>query len=71
MAKTSEVGGVAGLTLVTYYWIGHWALLVAIGPAFLGLIIHFKWCKANNIHPLKATPRKRYYELRGWQWPEE
>ena len=40
------------------------ALLVA------SLTFHFVWCKRHGIHPISATPRKRYYELRGWDWKE-
>lgn len=41
------------------------ALLSAAGVTF-----HFIWCSRNAIHPLKATPRKRYHALRGWKWQE-
>ena len=44
------------------------ALPVALGGA--GLTFHFVWCQRNGIHPLRATPRRRYYQLRGWTWPE-
>lgn len=36
----------------------------------ISFIIHFAWCRKNGIHPLKATPRKKYYQLRGWEWKE-
>lgn len=50
--------------------VGHWALAVPIGAAFLGVSFHTVWCKRNGIDPWRATPRRRYYELRGWAWPD-
>ena len=35
-----------------------------------GSIVHTVWCKKHSIHPIYATPRRKYYELRGWVWPE-
>ncbi len=58
------------ITLSLYYYIGHWAVLVPIGLGSLGLVFHVVWCKKNGIHPIRATPRRRYYELRGWEWHE-
>ena len=60
-----------GITLGLYPLIGHGAALVPIVFALFGLYHHFDWCKKNGIHPIRATPRRRYYELRGWEWPEE
>ena len=57
-------------TLGLYGVVGHWALLFAVVPATLGLTVHFVWCGRNGIHPFRATPRRRYYELRGWEWPD-
>jgi hypothetical protein len=57
------------LTLGVYASIGHWALLVLIFFAALGIAVHFSWCRKHGIHPVKAEPRDRYYLLRGWQWP--
>lgn len=61
---------VAGATLALFRVVGHWAVLFPIGAAVLGTSFHFWWCRKNGIDPLRATPRKRYYELRGWAWPE-
>ena len=61
---------VIALTLTLYGIIGHWAALVPIGLGCLGLVVHFVWCRKNGIHPFRATPRKRYYQLRGWDWHE-
>ena len=42
-----------------------------VGLGVLGLSPHFWWCRRHGIHPLYATPRRRYYELRGgWSWPD-
>lgn len=60
----------AALTLGTYAWIGHWALAVLAGFALLGTLAHVVWCRTNGIHPLTAEPRLRYYERRGWKWPD-
>ena len=60
----------AGLTVGLYAAVGHWALLL---PAVLGVAggtFHFVWCRRHGIHPLRATPRKKYWELRGWEWTE-
>lgn len=61
---------VAVATVLVFRWAGHWALLMAVAPAALGLVVHFMWCRKHQIHPLRATPRRRYYQLRGWDWPE-
>jgi hypothetical protein len=61
---------VAATTLGVYQLAGHWALLVMAVPAAAGTIFHFTWCRKNGIDPLKATPRRKYYELRGWKWVE-
>lgn len=63
------------IILVLTYWLyttfGHAAAFSLIVFAGIGgLTFHFIWCKRNGIHPLKATPRKRYYELRKWEWSE-
>lgn len=61
---------VIGITLSLYVLIGHWAVAVPVGLGLLGLSFHIVWCKKHGIHPLRATPRRRYYELRGWPWRE-
>lgn len=61
---------VAALTLAVYRMAGHWALLVPLVAGLAGGTFHFIWCRRNNIDPWRATPRRRYYELRGWSWPE-
>jgi len=57
---------VIALTLGLYPLIGHWAAVVPVVLSLLGLTFHLIWCRRNGIHPLKATPKRRYYELRGW-----
>jgi hypothetical protein len=59
-----------GITVGLYYWLNHWALIFPIFAVIPGTIYHFHWCKKNGIDPLKATPRKKYYQLRGWTWEE-
>lgn len=45
-------------------------LLVIFFLVLASVTFHVVWCNRNEIHPLKATPRKRYYELRKWKWVE-
>src|SRR5262245_5664589 len=59
----------AALTLGLYRLVGHWALLVPLGLGAAGTTFHFIWCRRNGIDPIRATPARRYYELRGWRWP--
>ena len=59
-----------GITIGLYYWLHHWALLFPVIAMIPGTIYHFSWCKKNGIDPLKATPKKKYYQLRGWKWEE-
>ncbi len=59
----------AGLTLGFYRLIGHWSILIPAVLALAGATFHLFWCKKNGIDPLTASPRRRYYELRGWPWP--
>ena len=61
---------VSVLTLAPYRVLGHFALILPLGLAALGATIHFVWCQRNGIHPLRATPRRKYYEKRGWAWIE-
>ena len=61
---------VCGATLLAARTIGHLALLIPAAIGMLGLGFHAYWCRTNGIHPFNATPRRRYYELRGWRWPE-
>ena len=69
--KILKWGIVIGLTLGLYRLVGHWALVLPLGLGVMGATFHFIWCKKNGIHPIKALPRRRYYELRGWEWPAE
>lgn len=59
------------LTYGVYQLVGHWALIIPLLGVGLGMMVHFSWSAKNKIHPIHATPRRRYYELRGWQWPEQ
>lgn len=58
------------ITISLYFALKHWAMLFPILALIPGTIYHFNWCKKNGIHPLNATPRKKYYELRKWNWTE-
>ena len=61
---------IALLTIVSFYIIGHWSILVLLFFPVLGLIYHIIFCKKNGIDIIKATPRRKYYDLRGWKWPD-
>ena len=60
-----------GITIGLYFLIGHWAVIFPILGLVPGTIYHFNWCKKNGINPIKATPIKKYYDLRGWKYPLE
>ncbi len=57
-------------TLALYYPFGHWALLLPGTMVIAGSLAHVYVCRREGIHPLYATPRRKYYEFRGWSWPE-
>ena len=59
-----------GGTVSLYFVLGHWALLFPLTMMALGSSYHFIYCRREGIHPLYATPRRKYYELRGWKWQE-
>jgi hypothetical protein len=61
---------VVGATMALYAGAGHIALVVPAALGALGIGVHFWWCSRHGIDPWRATPRRRYYELRGWVWPE-
>ena len=58
------------ITIGLYFWVGHWAIAFPLLSLIPGTILHFTWCKKNGIDPIRATPRRKYYELRGWKWEE-
>lgn len=61
---------VTAATLGASHWIGHAAIAIPVALGLMGLAFHFWWCRTNGIHPIHATPRRKYYALRGWTWPE-
>jgi len=61
---------VIALTLGLRAVAGHWALLVPVLGGIAGVTGHTLWCRRHGIDPLRATPRRKYYELRGWTWVE-
>ena len=60
------IGGTVGL----YAAVGHWSLAFPLAAGTAGIVFHFVWCHRHEIDPFRATPRRRYYELRGWTWVE-
>ena len=57
---------IVGLTLGLYRFFGHGSLIVPLVALGIGSTFHWWWCRKHGIHPIHATPRERYYELRGW-----
>ena len=68
--KTLKWAIVIGGTIGLHYAVGHLALLFPVAVAAVGTVVHFVWCRKHGIHPIYATPRRKYYELRHWDWPE-
>lgn len=68
--KLLKWGLVGAGTLLLFRAVGHWALALPLGLGAIGLGVHYWWCGRHGIDPLRATPRRRYYELRGWDWQE-
>lgn len=66
--KLLKWGMLIGVTLGLHTVVGHWALCFPLLILLLGLAVHFGYCRKHGIDPLRATPRRRYYELRGWEW---
>jgi hypothetical protein len=59
------------LTWLVFKNYGHVGTMIFIPFVFLlSLTFHFIWCFRHGIHPIKATPRKKYYNLRGWHWED-
>ena len=58
-----------GVTLGLYSFIGHWSLVVPLLGVAAGAAVHVIFCRKHGIHPIRATPRRKYYGLRGWEWP--
>lgn len=57
------------LTVALSRVVGHWSLLLPLALGVAGTTFHIVWCRRNGIDPWRATPRRRYYQLRGWTWP--
>jgi type II secretory pathway component PulF len=61
---------ITAVTLALSAAVGHWAVLFLVVAGIAGIAVHFWWCRKHGIDPVHATPRRRYYELRGWAWRE-
>jgi hypothetical protein len=60
-----------GITYLLYQMGGHqWALGFLFSFLSLGIAVHFLWCGYHEIHPWRATPKAKYYALRGWKLEE-
>jgi len=69
LRKIVKWGTQAILTVLLYRLVGHSALLLPASIAVAGSTFHIMWCRRNGIDPWRATPHRRYYQLRGWKWP--
>jgi len=58
------------ITWVSWYYMGHYSLIIIGVLSVVSLIVHFVWCHQNGINPIQATPRRKYYNLRKWSWKE-
>ena len=58
-----------GVTVGLHAVVGHLAVLFPLAAVGAGAMVHYSWCRKHAIHPIHATPRRKYYELRGWSWP--
>lgn len=59
-----------GITILLYHYFQHYALLFPLLAFIPGTIFHITWCRKHGIHPVNATPRKKYYALRKWRWED-
>jgi len=58
------------VSIKLYFWIGEYAILFPLSMVLIGTVVHFCICNKYGFHPLKATPRKKYYAFRNWKWEE-
>lgn len=70
MAQADKWGFIIFGTLALSVPFGHWSLLLPAAMLTAGSAVHFYVCREEGIHPLYATPRRKYYEYRGWEWVE-
>ncbi len=58
------------ITVAFCFALGLWPLVFPVGWTVLDTVRHLVFCRREGIHPIYATPRKKLYELKGWEWPE-
>ena len=58
------------ITVGLFYCVGHYCLLFPLLILMSGIAMHLHVCKKHGFDPIKATPRKKYYQFRGWKWKE-
>jgi hypothetical protein len=68
--KLAKWSFATAVTIGLYYVIGHWSLVVLLTMITAGIAVHVIICRKEGFHLLRATPRRRYYAFRGWEWPE-
>src|SRR5262249_38177772 len=57
---------VVGLTLGLARVAGHWALVLPLAAGMAGVIGHTICGRRHGLDPIRGPPRRRYYDLRGW-----
>ncbi len=65
-----ELGVLRGICVLGTSFFGIFEMVLPIALGLGGMIFHLVWCRRHGIHPLEATPRRRYYALRRWDWVE-
>src|SRR5690349_5513083 len=62
---------IIGIVWLVNFYFGELVTFIVLGSLYvLAMIVHITWCRAHGIHPIHATPRRKYFELRGWKWVE-
>ena len=64
--------GMYGVTIIVALFcdLGYWPLVLPVGWTVLDLVRHLAFCHREGIHPIRGTPRRKLYRLKGWEWLE-
>lgn len=58
------------VTLALFFRVGHYSMLLPVLLMVVGASVHLNICRKHGFDPLRATPRRKYYQFRGWKWEE-
>ncbi len=62
---------ILAITAAISYRFGRTGVLIAFGAVMVPLVyIHGIWLPRHGVNGWTGEPRERYYQLRGWQWPD-